>query len=78
MNDEDLTPWFDGATAKPKRHGVYMLMSGALVGYQRWDGTAWGPWDSDADIAAQTRPGDYASASYQNDNWRGLRKRPNV
>lgn len=73
MSAPELTPWFDGATQKPKRRGVYMLMSGSSVGYQYWDGALWYPWRSDAErAAADHRRGMPASRQYQCDNWRGL------
>lgn len=77
MDENKLTPWFDGSTYKPARPGVYMLMSGdgKTVGYQRWDGVAWGPWHMAAESAARTKAGDYANPEYQRDAWRGLRRR---
>ncbi len=75
MNEKELTPWFDG-TIKPVRKGVYMLMSGASVGYQKWDGIAWSWWCLTADQAARCKKGDYASYSYQCDKWRGLCEKP--
>ena len=78
MDNNMLTPWFDGALVKPKRLGVYMLMSGLNVGYQQWDGVKWGPWCINADKAASYRPGNYAAAQFQNDNWRGLRAGSNA
>ena len=77
MDEKYLTPWFDGKT-KPTRKGVYMLMSGASVGYQKWDGLGWSPWFADAHRAAKSKKGDYASPQYQNDKWRGLRVRSNA
>lgn len=74
--EDRLSPWFNGREHKPARPGVYMQMSGASVGYQKWDGIKWGPWCSEADRAERTREGDYASDTYQSDNWRGL-LRPN-
>jgi hypothetical protein len=79
-NECDLTPWFDGRT-KPIRVGVYMLKCGGAGlrdGYQHWDGKTWGPWHPSAEHAAQRRPDQRADLKYQNDNWRGLRKKPNV
>jgi hypothetical protein len=74
-----LTPWFDGKTQKPARRGVYMLMSGPKIGFQKWDGIAWGSWYETVDAAARTPKHDYANAVYQSDNWRGLaQKTPNV
>lgn len=80
MDESKLTPWFSGATHKPKRRGVYMLMCGGKadkVGYQLWDGHKWGPWHETVSAAANTAPGDYATDATQSDDWRGLRKRPN-
>ena len=74
--EDDLTPWFDGKLYKPKRPGVYMLMSCSSVGYQRWDGVTWSSWYEDVDGAANCPLDSYAAKSYQNDNWRGLRRKP--
>ena len=76
VNKDDLTPWFDGTLYKPARPGVYMLMSGSSVGYQRWDGVEWSSWYLDVDGAANGRLDSYADTHYQNDNWRGLRNKP--
>ena len=78
MQEEDLTPWFDGKKHKPARRGVYMLMSGNSLGYQKWDGQGWLPWSSDVLHAAAYKDGEYVSQQYRDDNWRGLKKRPNV
>ena len=76
VNKAYLTPWFDGTQYKPARVGVYMLMSGSSVGYQRWDGVAWSPWYMDVYGAANAHLDSYASTKYQDDNWRGLRRKP--
>ena len=79
MDEELLTPWFDGAV-KPDRHGVYMQMNGSrdLVGYQYWNGRQWGVWCETVESAYEVRRYSAAHISYQNDPWRGLLKTPNV
>lgn len=73
-----LTPWFNGAVHKPARKGVYMLMSGSGIrtGYQFWDGKKWKAWEETPEAAFSRRKDDDAAASYQNDNWRGLKEQP--
>ena len=79
MDEELLTPWFDGAV-KPDRPGVYMQMNGLhdLVGYQYWNGRLWGAWCETVESAYQVRRYSAAHSSYQSDPWRGLLKTPNV
>lgn len=77
MSKPKLTPWFDGTKYKPARVGVYMLKCGGIgttVGYQRWDGKAWGIWSLSPSIAAASAH--YADERYQNDKWRGLAQKP--
>jgi hypothetical protein len=72
------TPWFSG-DVKPVRVGPYELEcggSGKSLGYQRWDGVAWGPWAWTPEQAMNYKPGHYADLRYQNDRWRGLSKEP--
>ena len=79
MEETKLTPWFDGNRHRPVRPGVYMLMCGGTgkqAGYQLWDGKQWGPWYPDVERAAATPPGKRADLWRQNDNWRGLRRKP--
>ena len=77
MNSTILTSWFDGEKFKPARIGVYMLLSGTNLGYQNWDGKKWGLWFMDASSAAGEQR-NYAASQFQNDNWRGVLKTPNV
>ena len=74
MEDHKLTPWFGGHD-KPARKGVYMLHSGASVGYQYWNGFRWFAWCNTPDGAVRSKHMP-ASACFQNDNWRGLTKKP--
>ena len=73
-----LTPWFDGKLHKPVHHGVYRQMQNLTLGYQKWDGVAWGPWKENAEEAAECKPGDYAMWFYQNDDWQGILEAPPV
>jgi hypothetical protein len=67
-----FTPWYPGHI-KPARRGVYQQMSGAYLGYQRWDGFKWFGWATTVEGAAQSIAP--AAINYQNDDWRGLTKK---
>ena len=71
-----LTPWFDGKLHKPIYLGVYKQMFGPDIGYQKWDGVAWGPWKENVEAAAKCKPGEYAMGFYQSDDWQGILKEP--
>ncbi len=67
------TPWFDGKKYKPVRVGVYELMSLGQLGYQYWNGEAWGLWSISPTEAR--KDGLFYGActrSHQHDDWRGL------
>lgn len=72
MSAAKKTPWF-GGDVKPVRPGVYqqMIGSGAMLGYQRWDGKHWYAWCEAADEAADS---DYPVKA--RDPWRGLASKP--
>ena len=76
MKPPVLTPWFDGKLYKPVHPGVYRQMSDLSIGYQKWDGVAWGPWKENVEEAARCKHGEYAMGFYQNDDWQGVLKEP--
>ena len=74
VEDHKLTPWFCG-NDKPVRVGVYMLCSGGSVGYQYWNGLRWFAWSTTPNGAVLLKHMPAANC-FQNDNWRGLTKKP--
>jgi hypothetical protein len=75
-----LTPWFHGRE-KPARKGVYQQWSGsgALIGYQYWDGRKWYVWAETAAVAlARYKHRHFVADDFQHDSWRGLSCPPNV